>query len=223
MNNLPIPSSADEITVRLQEYARDSQQAFSENTMRAIRADSKRFADWCEGRGLVSLPADPDTVREYVDWGAEKFKPATVKRHLVSIAHLHRAAQIPDPTKDNKVKLAVKRMNRTKGTRQKQARGLSMMDVERILARIEGTPRDYRDVAMILVARDILARSSELVALNLEDIHFSEDGSGTVLIRKSKTDQEGQGAERWISPPPFMPSSGGCAMPRSRRGPCSGH
>ncbi|MBF0382555.1 MAG: hypothetical protein HQL69_16150 [Magnetococcales bacterium] len=70
-------------------------------------------------------------------------------------------------------------MNRAKGTRQKQARGLTMLDVERILASVEGTPRDKRDVAMILVARDILARSSVLVALNVADISYSEDGSGT--------------------------------------------
>lgn len=201
MNNALIPSTADEIAIRLQAYIHDSKEAFSANTVKAIWNDSKSFSAWCAQRGLSSLPADPDTLQAYVDWGAEKFKPATVKRHLFSIAHIHRAAQLPDPTKENKVRLAVKRMNRTKGTRQKQANGLTMLDVERILARVEWNPRDMRDVAMILLARDLLARSSELVALDVADISFAEDGSGTVLIRKSKTDQEGQGAERWISPP----------------------
>ncbi|MBF0148049.1 MAG: tyrosine-type recombinase/integrase, partial [Magnetococcales bacterium] len=168
--------------------------------IKAIKADSKRFADWCSERGVPSLPADPDTLRACVDWGAEEFKPATVKRHLASIAHLHRAARLLDPAKDNKVRLAVKRMNRTKGTRQKQARGLTMVDAAIIRSKVEGTVRDTRDVAMILVARDILARSSELVAMNREDVQFDEDGAGTVLIRKSKTDQEGMGAQRWISP-----------------------
>ncbi|MEO5328103.1 MAG: site-specific integrase [Magnetococcus sp. THC-1_WYH] len=200
MNTLPIPTTSDEIAANLQAYAYDSDQAFSENTIKAIKADSKRFADWCSERGVPSLPADPDTLRAYVDWGAERFKPATVKRHLASIAHLHRAARLQDPTKDNKVRLAVKRMNRIKGTRQKQARGLTMTDAAIIKVSVEGTIRDVRDVAMILIARDLLARSSELVAMNREDVHFDEDGSGTVLIRKSKTDQEGMGAQRWISP-----------------------
>ncbi|MBF0437956.1 MAG: tyrosine-type recombinase/integrase [Magnetococcales bacterium] len=201
MNNTAmIQSTADEIAIRLQAYIQDSQEAFSANTIKAIQNDSKSFSAWCVERGLSSLPADPATLQAYVDWAAEKYKPATVKRHLFSIAHIHRAAQLPDPTKENKVRLAVKRMNRTKGTRQKQANGLTMLDVERILARVDGNLRDVREVAMVLVARDLLARSSELVALNVADIRFSEDGSGTVLIRKSKTDQEGQGAERWISP-----------------------
>ncbi|MBF0631034.1 MAG: tyrosine-type recombinase/integrase [Magnetococcales bacterium] len=75
-----------------------------------------------------------------------------------------------------------------------------MVDAAIIRSKVEGTVRDTRDVAMILVARDILARSSELVAMNREDVQFDEDGAGTVLIRKSKTDQEGMGAQRWISP-----------------------
>ena len=192
--------TTDEIAERLQTYAHDSKQAFSKNTMKAIRADSNQYANWCTERGFSSLPTEPETLRAYIKWGTQKYKPATVKRHLASIAHLHRAAELTDPTKHNKVKLAVRRMNRFKGTRQKQARGLTMPDVERILASVEGTPRDTRDVAMILIARDILARSSEMIALDITDIHFFEDGSGTVIIRKSKTDQEGQGAERWISP-----------------------
>ncbi|MBF0382554.1 MAG: site-specific integrase [Magnetococcales bacterium] len=77
-----------------------SEGAFSENTVKAIRADSKKFSSWCFERGLSSLPAEPETVRSYVDWGAENYKPATVKRHLVSIAHLHRAADLTDPTKN---------------------------------------------------------------------------------------------------------------------------
>ena len=201
MNTALMPTTPDEIAATLQAYIQDAEEAFSENTMKAIRHDSKRFADWCTEHRLDSLPAEAETVRAYVNWASEQHKPATIKRHLFSIAHIHRAAQLPDPTKTNKVMLAVKRMNRTKGTRQKQAKGLSMFDVERILATMEGSPKDIRDISMLLVARDILARSSEVVALDVADVHFSEDGSGTVLIRKSKTDQEGQGAERWISSP----------------------
>lgn len=201
MNKALILSTADEIAVKLQTYAKDSEQAFSKNTMKAIRADSKKFSEWCVERGFSPLPTEPETLRAYVDWGAEKYKPATVRRHLASIGHLHRAAELLDPTKENVVKLAVKRMNRTKGTRQKQARGLTMADVDVILQSVEGTPRDTRDVAMVLVARDLLARSSEIVALNVDDIQYREDGSGIIMIRKSKTDQEGQGAKGWVSQP----------------------
>ena len=48
--------------------------------------------------------------------------------------------------------------------------------------------------------RDLLARRSEAAALTVEDLTFAEDGSATALIARSKTDQEGAGAVRWLSP-----------------------
>ncbi len=46
---------------------------------------------------------------------------------------------------------------------------------------------------------DLLARRSELVALDVEDLTFAEDGTGTALIRRSKTDQVGEGAIGFIA------------------------
>jgi len=59
---------------------------------------------------------------------------------------------------------------------------------------------DLRDVALMLVARDILARRSEMIALQIGDIAFSDNGSATVLVRRSKTDQAGEGETLWLSP-----------------------
>jgi integrase len=42
-------------------------------------------------------------------------------------------------------------------------------------------------------------RRSELIALDIEDLTFAKDGTGTTLIRRSKTDQEGEGATAYLS------------------------
>jgi site-specific recombinase XerD len=86
--------------------------------------------------------------------------------------------------------LAVKRLVRAKGSRQRQAAPLGELAAERIL----------RNVALMLVMRDLLVRRSEAAALTVEDLTFAEDGSATALIARSKTDQEGAGAVRWLSP-----------------------
>ena len=44
-----------------------------------------------------------------------------------------------------------------------------------------------------------MARRSKLLALNLEDVTFMPNGSGTILIRRSKTNREGQGATGYLS------------------------
>ncbi len=43
-------------------------------------------------------------------------------------------------------------------------------------------------------------RRSELVALEVDDVTFAEDGSGTVLVRRSNADQAGEDAVVSIAP-----------------------
>ncbi|MFS2012767.1 tyrosine-type recombinase/integrase [Azospirillum sp. CT11-132] len=67
-------------------------------------------------------------------------------------------------------------------------------------------PIDLRDRALLLVGRDTLARADELVALRWADLRpvdlaltpDAHPGEATIRIRRSKTDQEGQGAEAWL-------------------------
>ena len=54
-------------------------------------------------------PAEPALVVAFVDAQAEIKSPATVRRYLATIAHMHRAAELTDPTKAEAVRLAVKR------------------------------------------------------------------------------------------------------------------
>jgi hypothetical protein len=58
--------------------------------------------------------------------------PATVARYRSSIAALRRAAGVPNPCADELVRLAIRRMNRAHGTRQKQAEPLNRPGVERM-------------------------------------------------------------------------------------------
>jgi hypothetical protein len=44
-----------------------------------------------------------------------------------------------------------------------------------------------------------MARRSELVAFNVEDVEFMPNGSGTILIRRSKTDQVGEGSTAYLA------------------------
>ena len=62
--------------------------------------------------------------------------------------------------------------------------------INQVIACPAGTLLEERDKAIICLAYDTLCRRSELAALDLADL---DQESGTVLIRRSKTDQEGQG------------------------------
>ena len=55
-----------------------------------------------------------------------------------------------------------------------------------------------RDAAIVAVASDALLRVSEVAALDVADVNQEEQ---TVLIRRSKTDQEGSGAVQFLGKP----------------------
>ena len=52
-----------------------------------------------------------------------------------------------------------------------------------------------RDAAIVAMASDALLRVSEVAALDVPDVDLAEP---TVLIRRSKTDQEGKGTVQYL-------------------------
>lgn len=202
-----------EVADRLVGTQRRLRAARSKNTLRALRSDLGVWTAWCDAERRLALPARAADVAAFVDAHAALRAPATVRRYLASVAALHRAARLTDPTKDEDVRLAMAAATRSwaesrsaagRPTRQRQAAGLTDRAITHILASYapSGPTRliDCRDVALLLVARDLLARRSELVALQVDDLGPTPDGGATILIRRSKTDQAGEGRIGYLGP-----------------------
>lgn len=195
-----------DVEARLAAYTAAARGAFSKNTERAVRADLAVFTSWCTAHGVASCPASPATVAAFLEDMATTRKVSTLRRYVASIAHLHRAAGLETPTGDSAVRLRLRALGRAAAERaQEQARpvkvqaeGITQRDVDRIVATTGSTLREIRDVALLLVGRDLLARRAELVALRVEDITRAGDGTGTATIRRSKVDQAGEGADCFL-------------------------
>ena len=91
-------------------------------------------------------------------------------------------------------------MWRRKGRRQAQAHGLTSVYRQRLLDGAGDRLIDARNRALVAVAYDALLRRSELVALNVSDIVEESDGTATLLVRSSRTDPEGRGAQLYVAP-----------------------
>jgi integrase len=194
-------SGALALADRLSDWAAMAESAFSANTLRAWRADWVIFGEFCLGLRLVPLPADPKTVRDFVfECLSVNKKPATIRRYVSTIGRAHRASGVLDPTSSEEVKLALKEIGRKSPARQKQARGLTWGEIELFLSVEPRNLRDIRDRALVAVAYDTMCRREELVSLLAEDIEEAGDGSGSILIRRSKTDTTGEGATAYLSP-----------------------
>src|SRR5271166_7157313 len=71
----------------LLEWQAMAEGAYSANTLRAQKADGAIFQTFCESRGKSYLPADPKTIRAFIEDRAQAGKkPATVKRYVATIA-----------------------------------------------------------------------------------------------------------------------------------------
>ena len=68
--------------------------------------------------------------------------------------------------------------------------------------------RGNLDIALISLMRDAMLRVSEAAVLTWRDIENKADGTGRLLIRRSKTDSEGQGAVAF----PVRPDHGGAGV-----------
>jgi site-specific recombinase XerD len=72
------------------EWQAIAQGAYSANTLRAQKADGAIFRAFCESRGEPYLPADPKTVRAFIEDRVKAGKkPATVKRYMAAISCAH--------------------------------------------------------------------------------------------------------------------------------------
>src|ERR1700685_1015877 len=74
---------------KLIEWQAMAEGAYSPNTLRAQKADGAIFQAFCESRGESYLPADPKTIREFIeDCVRSTKKPATIKRYVATIARV---------------------------------------------------------------------------------------------------------------------------------------
>ena len=192
----PVPSLDDS---GLAAHIEAASGAVSPNTERAIRADLAVFRSWCRSCGATDVPAGPDALAAFVDDMAATRAPATVRRYLASVATAHRAAGEADALRHPLVKLAVQRMHRRKGRRQRQALALDWRLRKRLLAAAGDRLIDARNRAMLAVAYDAMLRRSELTAARLADLAPHVHGGATLLVRRAKTDADGRSATVYIA------------------------
>jgi site-specific recombinase XerD len=179
------PSSLEQA----REFARHSKAA---NTLRGYRSDWREFCQWCEGHSLAPIPALPDTVAAYIAECAGRLKVGSIQRRLNAIAEAHKAVGCDSPTGAGIVRATLKGIRRTLGTAPEQKAAALTGDIVTMIAATDPGIIGVRDRALVLLGFAGAFRRSELVALDAGDLEFSRDGL-TVTLRRSKTDQEGQG------------------------------
>ena len=175
--------------------------AYAPATIRGYKADLEAFAKWCACRNIDPIPADRGSIIGFLEEEAPLRAMNTLERRLYAIRRVHKLMSLADPTDDEDVRLALRRIKRTKFARPKQAKGLTSAYLTRFLEVQPDTLIGLRNRAMLAVGYELLTRRSELVALRLEDLEFRDDGTIKVIIRRSKADPFGHGRLAFTSKP----------------------
>ncbi len=160
--------------------------ATADNTRRAYQNDLRMFLAW----GGV-LPSSPEAVAAYLVAHATTLSPVTLSRRLVAVGRAHTTLGHLNPCRTELVKTTLRGIWRVHGRPQRQVQPALREDVLAMLPHMIGT-RGVRDRALILIGFAGAFRRSELVSLEHDDIAFVKEGL-TILIRRSKTDQIGEG------------------------------
>ena len=172
-------------------YQRSSK---ARQTVRVYDQAWRSFTSWCQRRHREALPAQPETVAAYLATMANVgYSFSTIGIHRAAISAAHRAARLFDPSTSEDVRDTVDGISRQIGTRKRGSDAIMPSD---LLAMVRACDRStlsgQRDAAMLIVGWFGGFRRSELVAVAVDDITINGDAM-TILVRRSKTDQSGEG------------------------------
>jgi hypothetical protein len=197
----------------------------SEKARYNFDSDMRRWSAWRGANNALSV-ADPYEVRDFVlhcataSFERNPLKPVSIAHLLSSLASLHvRVLEVQDPTKDVIVRSEIKKLRRMIGTVQDQAVALRanhdvplpasspghhlripVPSIAKLRASCDtATPRGLRDRVLLGLGEDLGRRNRDLNLFDVDDISRHPDGRGTVLIRRSKTDQIGAGTTKAVS------------------------
>jgi site-specific recombinase XerD len=169
-------------------------------THRAYRSDFRIFSVWCKDRELIPLPALPATVAAYLAYEVgQNLRPSTLGRRLAAIQYAHQHAGHEPPTNAEGVKATLRGIRRTLGIARRRKAPATANKAKAMARSVPDSLVGIRDRAILLLGFAGAFRRSELVALDVADIEPSVSGL-RVTIRRSKVDQEGEGAIIGIAP-----------------------
>ena len=178
------------------------QNSKANNTVRAYKSDFNDFGLFCAQNGFKSLPSEPKIVSLYLTYlSTKEVKMSTLKRRLVSIGVIHKLKGHYLDTKHPSIIENIMGIKRRKGSIQKGKKPLLINDLKKIINVIdeskEKNKRKIRDKALLLIGFSGGFRRSELVDIENDDVEFVSEGV-KIFVKKSKTDQSGEGMTKAI-------------------------
>ena len=170
------------------------QASIAENTRRAYRAALRQFES-------SEYPETDAGVAAYLGRLFDMGRSVACAVMLVSALRFRaRLRGLPSPVGEATMRVLAGFRRLAAGRGSGQVAGVRWEQADRVatMAEQRNHPIGLRDAAIVAVASDALLRVSEISSLDVEDVNLAEQ---TLLIRRSKTDQEGKGVLQFLGKP----------------------
>ncbi len=189
-----------EVQHRLRNRLRLAAEGYSTATGRALVAAWRVWWAYVQ-RGAIDLfPTDLAPLETFLKQTLASGRGrSTLDLYVYALNRLYRWAEVPSPLKTEEGRLVLKALRKNAGAEHGKKKAIGDVEIRMILALLTDDPVDVRDRALLMVAYETLMRRSELAAMQVDWIDFKSDGTGAVLLKKSKIDQEGKGKRLPIS------------------------
>ena len=143
----------------------------SPNTVRAYETDLSAYLTWCRLEGIVPLSVTHRQLRGYLaDLARAGYSPRTVNRHLSAIRGIYKWLVSQEITREDcAAAIASPKLSRT------LPKTMSDSDIDALIESCdEATPVGIRDRAILELLYASGARISEISALDIDDVDFSQ-------------------------------------------------
>ena len=188
----------------------------AESSRESYDSAYRQWSKWAVSRGYVEAPANPVELIEYLEYrAAQGCAPITLKHDARGVEYRHLTQGLESPV-TMQVRLAIDRLCRRNRRPPRQVRPIGEREYAAIRATThiprpkwgtnvfeserEARVRGDFEIALIGTMLDGLLRGGEVGSLIWRDLVTEEDGSGRLLLRRSKTDQLGESITLYISP-----------------------
>ncbi len=181
--------------------------ASSECTHKALSMRWGMFVSFCQAKGVQSLGADLNTIREYLLQRSNLNHRNTIKMDLWAINKVHKIVGLPLPKDDQFIADTMKEVQRksviVKDERIRQAQGASWEHLREVVSVLRDSDKvsDVRDALCLALGYAGLFRSNELLNIKIKHI---QEYNGKVFVEVVHTKTNISGESQLVELPNFV-------------------
>ena len=236
-NSVAVPNVSDDVLRRVEMSLLDTR---APSTRRNYTRAWAAFETYCRQHGHHALPAHPHVVADYLlalentvkTDGTAAYSMASIDGAAAAIKYVHKARDPHPKGAGESTPLwlspvvagtlsAIRRRGAASGRRPRRPEDpLDLVDLRAMVTTARSLAvswrtklRERRDTAALVLGWAGAMRRSEIVSLTVGDVRRTREG-WIMIVRRSKTDQDGQGQRKALPVGEHLETCGPCAYVR---------